>query len=789
MDYSGVPQELKELPNWGLFRKEWDARKGKYNKYPINAKTGKLAKSNDPSTWTSFTHAVKKVNQYGAAGLAFFIQPPYMLIDLDHCFEDIQRVKEGDHDNQVADFIDRTMSYTELSVSGEGIHIIVKGDFPGPKRRHGNVEMYPEERFVALTGNMFGKPVNAINTASDENLQYLYNTYLDKQGKVIPLSDDITGPTEPSTLTANQVIEKALASAQGPKFKKFMNGDWQDMGYTSHSDADQGFANILAFWCAKDKGLMDEVFRQSKMYRPKWDEKRGKGTYADLTLNEAINKTTNVYQPKTSFHITIQDQSSTIKKLDPMLKDMSWTDTGLRNRFLQKHLHDVKYSAERERFLYFDGHKWSYDQTDMINRMLDPVINDIQKEPLEVPEDADEEKISNARSAWIRKCKNHATKSAALKEIASYVKVTDDTFDSQTGMINTPDGIVNLASGDVRPTTYQDMVTKMTNAGTGEYATPIFDKFMEQIFPGHPELISFVLRLMGYSMLGTIAEQVVVMLFGQGGQSNGANGKSVLVELYRQIMNDYAVTIDPEVVTYQRSKMRDSNQDSQLANTKGSRVIVTSELERGAKLSEAIIKRLTGGETITARRLYERPIEFKPTGTLWMTTNYMPTISGTDNGIWRRIITVPMTAQITKKDPHLLDKLMTERDGILHKIIAGALEYQAHGLQVPKICREAKADYQEDMDTVGQFLEDTMIITGKDSDRVSNKQLKEAFTQWNDNFGSALTITGVRKEMKQRGIKKFNTGGDRGYKGLKLRTGYKQFQQNYSGIPDIDTRK
>lgn len=782
MDYSGVPQELKELPNWGLFRKEWDARKGKYNKYPVNAKTGELAKSNDPSTWTSFTHAVKKVNQYGAAGLAFFIHPPYMLIDLDHCFEDIQRVKGGDHENEVADFIDRTQSYTELSVSGEGIHIITKGNFPGPKRRHGNVEMYPEERFVALTGNVFGKAVNQITTTSDDDLKYLYQTYLDKQGKVIPLSDDITGPTEPSTLTADQVIEKALASAQGPKFKRFMDGDWQDMGYTSHSDADQGFANILAFWCAKDKGLMDEVFRQSKMYRPKWDEKRGKGTYADLTLNEAINKTPNVYQPKTSFHITIQDQSSTIKKLDPMLKDMSWTDTGLRNRFLQKHLHDVKYSAERERFLYFDSHKWSYDQTDMINRMLDPVINDIQKEPLEVPEGADEEKISNTRNAWIRKCKNHATKSAALKEIASYVKVTDDTFDSQTGMINTPDGIVNLASGDVRPTTYQDMVTKMTNAGTGEYSTPIFDKFMQQIFPGHPELISFVLRLMGYSMLGTISEQIIIMLFGHGGQSNGANGKSVLVELYRQIMNDYAVTIDPEVVTYQRSKARDSNQDSQLANTKGSRVIVTSELERGAKLSEAIIKRLTGGETITARRLYERPIEFKPTGTLWMTTNYLPTVKGTDNGIWRRIITVPMTAHITKKDPRLLDKLMTERDGILHKIIEGALEYQKHGLQIPQIVNDSRQAYQEDMDTVGQFLEDMMIVTNEKRDRVTNEQLYGIYDQWNQSYQLSLSHQGLSKELVQRGFERWRNSSARGLCGLKP----KQVGIDTSNIPDVE---
>lgn len=781
MDYSGVPEELKKLPNWGLFRKEWDARKGKYNKYPINAKNGKMAKSNDQTTWTTFKNAKSKINDYGAAGLAFFIQPPYMLIDLDHCFEDIQRAKGGDHDNEVADFIDHTHSYTELSVSGEGIHIIAKGNFPGPKRRHGNVEMYPEERFVALTGNVFGKVVDKINTVSDDNLKHLYHTYIDHQGKVIPMSDLSVQSAEPSNLTAEEVIEKALASAQGPKFKRFLDGDWQEMGYTSQSEADQGFTNMLAFWCAKDKGLMDEVFRQSGMYRPKWDAKRGKGTYADLTLNEAINRTQNVYQPQNSFHITIKDQSSTIKKLDPMLKDLSYTDTGLRNRFLQKHLHDVKYSAERERFLYFDGHKWTYDQTDQVQKMLDPVIEDIGKEPIEGTE-KEQAKLKTAQKKFIRHSKQHAGKAAALSEIASYVKTTDDTFDSQTGIINTPDGIVNLASGNVRPTTYQDLVTKMTNAGTGKYATPIFDKFMKQIFPDHPELISFVMRLMGYSMLGTIAEQIVVMLFGQGGQSNGANGKSVLVELYRQIMNDYAVTIDPDVVTYQKTKIRDSNQDSQLANTKGSRVIVTSELERRAKLSESMIKRLTGGETITARRLYERPIEFKPTGTLWMTTNYMPTISGTDKGIWRRIITIPMTAQITKKDPHLLDKLMTERDGILHKIIESALEYQKHGLQIPEICKQAKGEYKDEMDTVGQFISEMLIVTNNMQDRITNEQFYGLYDKWNQTYQIALSHQGLSREMTQRGFKRYKSGSQRGFCGLKpLQLGI-----DTTHIPDID---
>lgn len=788
-DYTHVPAELKKLRQWGLYTREFDINKYKFNKIPI------LGVSNDPNSWIDFDSALEKLNAGEGDGLAFFLKKPYILIDIDHVENQMEQTLAGDPENEVADFVEHTNSYTEKSMSGSGIHIIIKGKMKSGKR-HRNVEIYPNGRFVALTGIPFGKPKETVAEISDENMKYLLDNYIDTASK-----DTFEVPEEPEPatdgtnviLTKEEVINKALASASGPKFKAFMDGNWQSMGYDSQSEADQGFANMLAFWCAKDRALMDDIFRSSGMYRTKWDQKRGKGTYADLTLNEAINKTYNVYQPHTddNFSITIKDQSSTIdkKKLDPLLRDMSYTDTGLRNRFLQKHINDVKYSAERKKFLIFDGKKWEYDIDGKVPRMLEPVVMSIQGENLGTDNPDEDSKKAEAREkskqAFIKRSKSNNGKTAALNEIKKYVKTSDESFDNQLGIINTPSGIINLSTGEVRQAEPSDLVTKITGAGVEKMDTPIFDKFMNDIFPDYPELKKTVLLLAGYQLLGTVAEQKSVILYGQG-SNNGANGKSVLVELLRELLGDYATGIDPEVITSNRKSFGDSNKDSQIANTKGARMIVTSELERGAILSESLLKRLTGGEKIQARRLYELPFSFKPTGTLWMTTNYKPIVAGTDNGIWRRLVFIPMTAKITQRDPHLLDKLLTEKEGIMYKLIQSALYYQQHGLEIPKICQETSGEYRDEMDTVGTFLTDCFVVDN--NSKTTTHEIYQIFDDWERVYRTGLTHRGLSRELGQR-FKRYRTESERGYLGLKPKDNHASNEHKYGKIIDIDTRR
>lgn len=153
--YSAIPHELKELNHWCGFKLQ--QRNGKTTKVPIDANTGQLGKSNDESTWASFQTALDSINKFNCDGIGFYFKPPYFGIDLDDVRNDIDRyLKDDDDDNLVAEFVDLMGSYSEVSVSGNGIHIIAKGELPEGGRRKGNVEVYDSGRFFVMTGKAIG---------------------------------------------------------------------------------------------------------------------------------------------------------------------------------------------------------------------------------------------------------------------------------------------------------------------------------------------------------------------------------------------------------------------------------------------------------------------------------------------------------------------------------------------------------------------------------------------------------------------------------------------------------
>ena len=767
-DYAKIPQELRDLKQWGLYSRKWLPEKNKYTKLPLTV-DGRAASSTNETTWSSFDEALTAYltpNNFEVAGLAFFFKPPYIGIDIDHIKDDIAATIQGDPNTVTNDFIKRTKSYTETSMSGEGIHIITKGDFTGKKHRKGQFEFYDKGRFFALTGQAFGSlnDYSQINRIKSENFDYLYKRYIGEDKPLIPQE---TKPVPSNNLSKNDVILKAAQSKTGKRFTTLYKGDWQGL-YESQSEADQAFMNDLAFWTAKDRSMMDEIMRESGLYRPKWDERRGRLTYGEITMNEAINSTSDTYKSHSDQYqifvkgFNVPDDAKPIT----LTTAFNYTDTGFRNRFLRDHPKDVLFSQQTKQFLYFNGNRWVYDTSGVVPRMLDPVIDKIGNEQRLSPDDVgakDEGAATKAFHDFEKRCLSHNGQQAVLSMIANQRGVDDSEFDRKTNIINTPSGIVDLSSGSIKPATTEDLVTKSTNAEISEIETPIFDKFMLDIFPSHPELIELVQKLIGYTITGTVAEQLTVFLLGKGNE-NGANGKSVLVEVLRQILGDYAVSIQPETITYSKTTNSSSNTDNQIADTKGARMIATSEIERGAKLSESMLKRLTGGEMITAKRLYEKPISFMPTGTLWMSSNYKPIISGTDNGIWRRLVFIPMTAKITKKDPHLKDKLMTEKAGIMNWIIEGALKYQRDGIQLPKIITNEVDEYREDMDDVATFINDCFDkVPGC---RTPFSEISDRFKEWKDIYGTPLTVRGLSRELSDR-YERYRTNSERGFIGLK----------------------
>src|SRR5699024_9840270 len=152
-------------------------RGGKETKIPYSI-NNELAKSNDESTWADYESARAALIEHNASGLGFFFKPPYMGIDIDTIPDEIERFQKGDvNENIVLEMYESMKSYTEVSPSGNGIHIILKGTVPGKRRRKDSVEMYDSGRFFTMTGDSLGK-YNSINQPNEDALKRIYNKYV-----------------------------------------------------------------------------------------------------------------------------------------------------------------------------------------------------------------------------------------------------------------------------------------------------------------------------------------------------------------------------------------------------------------------------------------------------------------------------------------------------------------------------------------------------------------------------------------------------------------------------------
>lgn len=274
-------QMLKKYDQWVCWQGVMDEKTRKVKKPPFNPKTGRSAKVNDKTTWGSYEQAIKGHQYYGFDGLGFMFYPkalPIVGIDIDNC------VTDGEVNQLATDVIDMVGGYWEFSPSGRGIHGLVMGRLPesGRKKTQLGIEIYNRQRYFTITAKHL--------SWTSPKLEY-------RQRGINALHKMVFGKMEPNTQPKSKavsrnnqtVIQKALNARNGSKFLKLWEGSLQ--GYSSHSEADYALASMLAYWTNKDPEQIDSLFRQSGLYRDKWDtiHMTGEGlTYGQMTVNRAI---------------------------------------------------------------------------------------------------------------------------------------------------------------------------------------------------------------------------------------------------------------------------------------------------------------------------------------------------------------------------------------------------------------------------------------------------------------------------------------------------------------------
>lgn len=753
------PQELTKLNNWCVWK--YQKRNGKLTKVPFNAETGEFAKSNDPNTWSSYETAI---NFTGADGVGFFFEPPYLGIDIDNVEDDIYRYRQGDKlDNIVSEFTEAFKTYTEVSPSGNGLHLIVKGKIPGERRRKGNIEMYDSGRFFTMTGNSIGK-YKEVTEASPQLFEEIYNKYFPSTSNVIQhpsnnFQDNI------HNLSEMEVINEIYQSKQAKVFDDLMRGNYEQH-YGSHSEADMALANILAFWCAKDYTQMDSIFRQSNLYRDKWDEKRKNSTYGEQTLFKAINETHNVYTPKAKdeplkyalSHIFDEEET---KKEYPI---RSYDDTGNADRFIDRYGELYKYSYISNKFYIYDGTKWAVDDRGSIRRLIDEMIADMKNEKILVAEGVDEEEAQENFDKFYKKTRGTQSKKNITNELMHRQPVTPDDFDKDNMLLNVANGYIDLTSRELYPHDITQMFSQIANTDYSEKMQPaVWLDFLNDIFDGDKEVIRYIQKALGYSLTGSTREQVMFILHGKG-----RNGKSIFVETIAEILGDYSNNMQAKSLMVKKN----DNVNTDIARLSKARFVTSSEPNEGFRFDEGLIKQITGGDKVTARFLYAEEFEYTPKFKIWVSTNHKPIIRGTDDGIWRRLVLIPFEVQIPeeKVDKDLKYKLLREAPAILNWMTEGAYMWMQEGLEMPDKLIDASQSYRTEMDVVEQFIEEK--CNRMKGARETGKKLYDEYKVWADeNNEYKMDKNKFGKKMKEKfESKKMNNGVN--YIGIELKEMY-----------------
>ena len=429
-------------------------------------------------------------------------------------------------------------------------------------------------------------------------------------------------------------------------------------------------------------------------------------------------------------------------------KHFPHTDTGLAERFALQHGDDVRYCHLWGKWLVWDGTRWKIDDGGMVDQLAKQTVRAILLEAADELDDKRRE--ATVKFALSSESATRRTAMLMLAKSEPPIPIAPDVLDTNHWVLNCPNGRIDLHTGLLREHRREDYITKLCTVQYDPKALcPTWLVTLDTCFGRNYELIDYVQRFAGYCLPGDVSEQILNIWHGIG-----ANGKSTILNALMEMMGpDYSMKATADLLLMKR----DSDHPTALTDLHGKRLVACIETDDGRRLAEALVKELTGGDPIRARRMREDFWQFMPTHEVVLACNHRPTVRGTDLAIWRRLKLVPFNVVIPPKerDKQLPAKLREELPGILAWAVRGCLDWQQYGLGEPKAIIDATANYQTAEDVLLNFISECCVMAPEA--KVKAADLLDAYKEWSGD--RHITTRKLTTMLTDRGIERYTNNG------------------------------
>ena len=387
-------------------------------------------------------------------------------------------------------------------------------------------------------------------------------------------------------------------------------------------------------------------------------------------------------------------------------------------------------------------------------------INERNKEKDRGEESTDTEKSAKrwrSTANQVIRYRSSARIEGTLRAFRSDCLVDISKFDCDPYLLNTPGGVVDLRTGELRKQDPEDYFTKVTNVTPEDTNAELWLDQIRKVCCDDTDLMEYLKMVLGMSLLGAVYQEKLIIIYGGGG-----NGKSSVFDAVIKVLGDYAGGLSADTLIHTRKNVM-----PEYAELRGKRFVLARELDDGQRLNSAAVKRLCSTDDIHAEPKYKQPFDFTPSHTIVLYTNHLPKVDSSDAGTWDRLVVVPFNARFRDTPGEIKNyaEVLANKAGgaILKWMIEGAVEFikDEYKLPTPQAVKDAIEAYKKDNDWLNIFLEE--CTEPKEDNKLPSSDLYACYSSWanrrgeyvrraND-FKAAMENAGYTYKRDKNGVK------------------------------------